>query len=65
MSESVFRIGFSGHQQLGDETTVAFVSQSLRTLLTTYREQTRQHNKELLVYSALAPGADPICIKTA
>jgi len=65
MSESVFRIGFSGHQQLGDETTVEFVSQSLRKLLTTYREYTQQHNKEMLVYSALAPGADQLFVKTA
>lgn len=65
MSESVFRIGFSGHQQLGDETTVEFVSQNLRKLLVTYREQARQHNEEMLVYSALAPGADQIFIKTA
>jgi 8-oxo-dGTP pyrophosphatase MutT (NUDIX family) len=65
MNKSVFRIGFSGHQQLGDEATMAFVSQSLRELLTTYREQARQRNQELLVYSALAPGADQLFIKTA
>src|SRR5260221_14436122 len=44
---------------------MAFVSQSLRELLTTYREQARQRNQELLVYSALAPGADQLFIKTA
>ncbi len=65
MNESVFRIGFSGHQQLGNEATITFVSRSLRELLTTYREQTRQGGQEMLVYSALAPGADQIFIKTA
>jgi 8-oxo-dGTP pyrophosphatase MutT (NUDIX family) len=65
MHQSVFRVGFSGHQQLGNEATIAFVSQGLRELLTTYQEQTRQRNQELLVYSALAPGADQLFIKTA
>jgi 8-oxo-dGTP pyrophosphatase MutT (NUDIX family) len=65
MQESVFRIGFSGHQQLGNETTVAYVSQTLRELLTTFQDRTRQDNQELLIYAALAPGADQLFIKTA
>ena len=39
MNETTFRIGFSGHQQLGDETTLKFVSQQLRELLITYQQQ--------------------------
>lgn len=65
MNGSVFRVGFSGHQQIGNEATIAFVSQRLRELLGNYQEQTRQQDKKMLVYSALAPGADQICIKTA
>ena len=65
MNDSVFGIGFSGHQQLGSEATVAFASQSLHELLTTYREQAQARNQELLVYSALAPGADQVFVKTA
>jgi len=65
VNEAVFRIGFSGHQQLGNEATITFVSRSLHELLTTYREQARQSDQEVLVYSALAPGADQILIKTA
>ena len=38
MSKATFRIGLSGHQQLGDEATVQFVSQQLRDLLATYRQ---------------------------
>lgn len=63
MNEAVFRIGFSGHQQLGNEATITFVSRSLHELLTTYREQARQSDQEVLVYSAL--GADQMLIKTA
>ena len=65
MSESVFRIGFSGHQHLDDEATITYVSQSLHELLTAYQERTRQGSQEMLVYSALAPGADQLFIKTA
>jgi 8-oxo-dGTP pyrophosphatase MutT (NUDIX family) len=65
MVEAFLRIGFSGHQQLGNEATIAFVSQSLRELLITYRDQARACNQELLLYSALAPGADQLCVKTA
>ncbi len=65
MNDSVFRVGFSGHQQLGDQATIAFVSQSIRKLLTEYLEQARQRNQEILVYSALAPGADQVFVKAA
>jgi len=33
MDKSMLCIGFSGHQQLGDETTQHFVAQQLRELL--------------------------------
>jgi 8-oxo-dGTP pyrophosphatase MutT (NUDIX family) len=65
MNESLLRIGFSGHQQLGNEATIAFVAQSVREVLTSYREQAQAYNQELLVYSALAPGADQLFVKTA
>jgi len=65
MNKSLFRIGFSGHQQLGNEATIAFVSQSLRELLTKYREQAQTCNQEMLVFSALAPGADQLFVETA
>lgn len=65
MNESTFCIGFSGHQQLGNEATIEFVSHSLREILTTYREQAQTSDQETLIYSALAPGADQLCVKTA
>jgi 8-oxo-dGTP pyrophosphatase MutT (NUDIX family) len=65
MDEAFFRIGFSGHQDLGNEATRAFVAQSLRELLLTYREQAQACNQELLLYTALAPGADQLCITVA
>jgi 8-oxo-dGTP pyrophosphatase MutT (NUDIX family) len=65
MNDSVFRVGFSGHQQLGNQATIAFVSQTIRKLLTEYREQARQRNQEMLVYSALAQGADQVFVKVA
>jgi 8-oxo-dGTP pyrophosphatase MutT (NUDIX family) len=65
MDEAFFRIGFRGHQDLVNEATRAFVAQSLRELLITYREQAQACNHELLLYAALAPGADQLCIATA
>ena len=65
MDKSVFRIGFSGHQQLGDEATQQFVAQQLRELLVTYQQQAFENRQKLLVYSALAMGADQLFVKTA
>ncbi len=65
MDEAFFRVGFSGHQDLGNEATRAFVAQSLRELLITYREQAQACNQELLIYTAVALGADQLCITTA
>ena len=65
MDEAFFRIRFSGHQDLGNEATRAFVAQSVRELLITYREQAEACNQELLLDAALAPGADQLCITIA
>src|SRR2546425_1237105 len=65
MSKATFRIGLSGHQQLGDESTVQFVSQQLRDLLATYRQMARDKGQEIVACSALALGADQLFVKTA
>src|SRR5256884_8355971 len=65
MSKVIFRIGLSGHQQLGDEATVQFVSQQLRDLLATYRQMARDKGQEIVACSALALGADQLFVKTA
>ncbi len=65
MSESTFRIGFSGHQQLGDESTQEYVAFQLRELLITYQQQACQRGQALSVYSALALGADQLFINIA
>src|SRR6266487_5220292 len=65
MNETAFRIGFSGHQQLGDETTLKFVSQKLRELLIAYQQQACQDGKDIVVYSALALGADQLFVNIA
>jgi len=65
MSQSVFCVGFSGHQQLGDESTISFIVCHLRKLLIAYREQAHQSGRDFLVYSALALGADQLFVNTA
>ena len=65
MSKATFRIGLSGHQHLGDEATVQFVSQQLRDLLSTYRQIARDKGQEIVACSALAMGADQLFVKTA
>src|SRR6266700_3556074 len=65
MSKATFRIGLSGHQQLGDEATVQFVSQHLRDLLAAYRELACDKGQEIVACSALAMGADQLFVKTA
>ena len=65
MSKAIFRIGLSGHQQIGDESTVQFVSQQLRDLLATYRQIAREKSQEIVACSALAMGADQLFVKTA
>lgn len=65
MDKSVLRIGFSGHQQLSDESTQQFVAQQLRELLTMYQQQACKQGQKMLVHSALAMGADQLFVKTA
>jgi len=65
MSESTFRIGCSGHQQIGDESTVQFVSGQLRELLTIYQQQAQDRGQDILAYSALAIGTDQLFVKIA
>ncbi len=61
MNTSPFYIGASGHQNLGDETTQHFVTQNFRELLLAYRQ--REHN--IILYSALAQGADQLFVQIA
>ncbi len=61
MDTSPFRIGVSGHQELGDESTLHFVSQQFRELLT----NAQQHEQAVVLYSALAMGADQLFVRTA
>ncbi len=65
MEGSTLRIGASGHQQLGDETTVEFVSQQLRDLLTTFQRQAYDQGRNVIAHSALAIGTDRLFVKTA
>jgi 8-oxo-dGTP pyrophosphatase MutT (NUDIX family) len=65
MDGSVLRIGVSGHQQLGDEATIEFVSQQLHELLSKFQLLRREHGQHVVVYSALAIGTDRIFVKTA
>ncbi len=65
MSGSTFRIGASGHQQLGDEATIQFVSQQLCDLLRRYQQEAHQRGQDVIVSSALALGADQLFVKTA
>src|SRR6266568_7284673 len=65
MSKTIFRVGLSGHQQIGDESTVQFVSQQLRDLLVTYRQMAHDKGQEIVACSALAMGADQLFVKTA
>ena len=65
MSESIFRIGCSGHQQIGDEATVQYVSEQLRELLITYRQLAQDRGQDIQAYSALAVGTDQLFVKTA
>lgn len=55
------KIGVSGHQNLGDEATQQFVQEQIRSLLLAYRERT----SDIVLYSALAMGADQLFVRTA
>src|SRR2546421_9015822 len=65
MSKATLRIGVSGHQQIGDEATIEFVSQQLRELLATFQRQSQERGQDILVSSALALGTDQLFVKIA
>ncbi|MBV9689647.1 MAG: NUDIX hydrolase [Ktedonobacteraceae bacterium] len=58
---SPLRIGVSGHQQLADQTTIAFVAQRFREILVSYQ----QLGQDVVLFSALAMGADQLFVRTA
>lgn len=57
----LFRIGASGHRDLGDTTTQAFVSRSMQEILMAYTQQ----YPNIVLYASLAIGADQLFIQTA
>ena len=63
MSKATLRIGVSGHQQIGDESTIEFVSQQLRELLATFQCQAQERGQNMLAYYALALGTDQLFVK--
>src|SRR5579859_2679938 len=65
MDETVLRIGVSGHQQIGDETTIEFVLQQMHELLSKFQRLRREHDQNIIAYSSLAVGADRLFVKTA
>ncbi len=65
MERSTLRIGASGHQQIGDEATIEFVSRQLLELLTTFQRQAHEQGQKIIAYSALAIGTDRLFVKTA
>jgi ADP-ribose pyrophosphatase YjhB (NUDIX family) len=65
MDGSTLRIGASGHQQIGDEVTIEFVSRQLRELLTTFQRQAHERGQKIIAHSALAIGTDRLFVKTA
>src|SRR5436309_13984851 len=65
MSKATLRVGVSGHQQIGDEATIEFVSQQLRELLATFQCQAQERGQNILVYSAVALGTDQLFVKIA
>jgi hypothetical protein len=65
MDGSTLRIGVSGHQHIGDEATIGFVSQQIRELLTKFQHHAHKHGQKIIAYSALAIGTDRLFAKTA
>lgn len=55
------RIGMSGHQRLGDRSTYDFVREQFRTLLHSYQQQ----GFDVVLYAALAMGADQLFVQIA
>jgi 8-oxo-dGTP pyrophosphatase MutT (NUDIX family) len=65
MDGSTLRIGVSGHQQIGDEATVEFVSQQIHELLSKFQHLRREHDQDVIAYAALAIGTDRLFVKAA
>lgn len=65
MGGSTLRIGVSGHQQIGDELTVEFVSQQLHELLSKFQHLRGEYGQNVIAYSALAIGTDRLFVKVA
>src|SRR6266496_3842028 len=65
MSKATLRIGVSGHQQIGDEATIEFVSQQFGELLAMFQCQAHENGQDVVAYSALAIGTDRLFVKTA
>lgn len=65
MEGSMLHIGASGHQQIGDEATIEFVSRQLRELLRTFQHQAYERGQKIITHSALAIGTDRLFVKTA
>src|SRR5437763_15251854 len=65
MSKATLRVGVSGHQQIGDETTIEFVSQQLRELLATFQRQAQERGQNILAYSAVALVTDQLFVQIA
>lgn len=61
MEKLQLRIGVSGHQQLADRSTHDFVQEQFRTLLRSYQQQ----GFDLMLYAALAMGADQLFVQIA
>ena len=61
MKKPQLRIGVSGHQQLGDRATLDFVREQFRAFLLSYQQQ----GFDLVLYAALAMGADQLFVQTA
>ncbi len=61
LTTRTFRIGASGHRDLGDEEARQFAVQSVRALLSSYS----QRYPDLVLCAPLAIGADQLCIQTA
>src|SRR5438270_1459079 len=65
MDVSTLHIGASGHQQIGDEATIEFVSQQLRELLSMFQHQAHERGQKIVAHSALAIDTDRLFVKTA
>ncbi len=65
MDGSTLRIGVTGHQQVGDEAAIEFVSQQLRELLSKFQHLRGEHGQNVVAYSPLAIGTDRLFVKGA